>query len=80
MSLTRDKKGPMMGGMLGTELAYVRERLKRCSLQERAALAKIARVHPKTVRRIVQGTTKNPSAATVGRLAMHFRTQEARAG
>lgn len=67
-----------MGDMLGTELAYVRERLKRCSREDRIAVARIVKVHPKTVRRIVEGKTKNPSAATVGRLAMHFRTREAR--
>jgi hypothetical protein len=42
------------------------------------AVAKIAKVHPKTIRRIVSRSTENPSARTVGRLAMHFRTREAR--
>lgn len=65
--------------MLGTELAYVREQLKRCTPKELIAVAKIAKVHPKTIRRIKARSTENPSAVTVGRLAMHFRTQEVRA-
>lgn len=76
--MTRDIDVPQNREMLGTELAYVRERLKRCSTSERVAAAKAARVHPKTVRRIVERETENPSAVTVGRLAMHFRTREQR--
>lgn len=56
-----------------TELAFVRERLKLCSPEERAQAAKVAEVHPKTIRRIVERKTENPSSATVGRLALHFR-------
>ena len=66
-------------GMMGTELAYVRERLKRCTPEQMDAVAKIAKVHPKTIRRIVARAVENPSARTIGRLAMHFRTQESRA-
>ena len=64
--------------MLGTELAYVRAQLKRCTPIERLAAAKAAKVHHKTIRRIVERETENPSAMTIGRLAMHFRTQEQR--
>lgn len=64
--------------MIGTELVYVRERLKRCSPTERRAAAKAAKVHEKTIRRIVDRETENPSSVTVGRLAIHFRTREKR--
>jgi hypothetical protein len=64
--------------MLGTELAYVRDQLKRCSPEERLFAAKAVKVHPKTIKRIVERSTENPSAMTVGKLAMHFRTQEKR--
>lgn len=78
MPLTNDINVHKNGDMLGTELAYVRERLKRCSPKELIAVAKIAKVNPRTIRRIKARSTQNPSALTVGRLAMHFRTQEVR--
>lgn len=77
--MTRDADVPMIREMLGTELAYVRERLRRCTAEERGAAAKAAKVHPKTIRRIADRKTENPSAVTVGRLALHFRTRDKRA-
>ena len=78
MALTQDINVHQNAQMLGTELAYVRQQLKRCSHAERVAAAKAVKVHPKTIRRILERETENPSSVTVGRLAMHFRTQEAR--
>jgi hypothetical protein len=79
MPLTTDINVHQNANMLGTELAYVRERLKRCTPQELLAVAKIAKVNPRTIRRIKSRSTEHPSSVTVGRLAMHFRTQEVRA-
>lgn len=78
MRLTEDINVLRILEMLGTELAYVRERLKRCTTEQLLLAARIAKVHPKTIRRIAARSTEHPSAVTVGRLAMHFRTQEAR--
>jgi hypothetical protein len=64
--------------MLGTELSYVREKLAGCTPEERNALAKVVKVHPKTLRRIVSKKTLAPGSDTVGKIAMHFRTQEKR--
>jgi hypothetical protein len=64
--------------MIGTELAYVREKLKDCSPEEKAAAAKAAKTSVKTVRRIAKLRGYHASAITVGRLALHFRTREER--
>lgn len=78
MALTADMRVPQNALMLGTELAYVRKQLKRCSAEEREAARKAAKVHVKTLRRIAARETENPSALTVGRLALHFKTREKR--
>lgn len=80
MSLTLDNGVPQNGLMIGTELAYVREKLKRLSPSEMNELAKIVDVHPKTVRRISDRRTKAPRSDVIGKMAIHFRTQEKRRG
>ena len=66
--------------MLGTELSYVRERLVKCSKEERDQLAHMIGAHPKTLKRIAERYTKAPRSDIVGKLAMHFRTREKREG
>lgn len=68
-----------MARMIGTELAYVKANLKRCSREERKVLAKKIGKEPITIERIVDGRTKYPRADVVGKLAIHFRTMEQRA-
>lgn len=64
--------------VIGTELAYVKTNLGRCSREERRSLAKKIGKEPITLERIVDGRTKYPRADVVGKLAIHFRTQEKR--
>lgn len=65
--------------MIGTELAYVRDRLKRCSLDELREAGEVADASVKTLRRILRLKKYHPSAITVGKLALHFKTRELRA-
>jgi hypothetical protein len=67
-----------MAGMFGTELAYVKANLGRCSRDERRLLAKKIGKEPVTIERVLDGRTKYPRADLVGKLAIHFRTQEKR--
>jgi Mg2+ and Co2+ transporter CorA len=64
--------------MLGTELAYVKANLARCSKAELKALAKKIGKQPITLERIVNGHTRAPRSDVTGQLAIHFRTQEKR--
>ena len=64
--------------MLGTELAYVREKLARCGPAERKEISAAIGVHLKTLNRIASRETKYGRTDTVGKIAMHFRTREKR--
>jgi hypothetical protein len=64
--------------MLGTELAYVREKLGRASPSERRQIAIEIGINPKTLLRILRRETKYGRTDTIGKLSMHFRTRERR--
>ena len=65
--------------MLGTELAYVRERLGKISREERDQLAHMIGAHPKTLKRIAEDVhLRAPRSDIVGKLAVHFQTREKR--
>lgn len=62
-----------------TDLAYVKEQLRRVGPAEWKPIAKAARINVKTIRRIVSDETRGPRSDTVGKIAMYFRTKEKRA-
>lgn len=72
-------ESPIITGVLGTELAYVREKLKPLTRAERKAIAAAVKVHWKTIDRLVDRRTKYGRTDTVGKLALHFRTRDRRA-
>jgi hypothetical protein len=64
--------------MFTTDLSYVRDQLGKLTPTERSQVAKKNKLHPKTLRRILGKKTKGPRSDTIGKLLMHFRTQEQR--
>ena len=69
---------PILGGMVGSELAYVREKLSRATPAERRVIAEAVEVNVKTLQRLASKETKYGRTDTVGKLAMYFRTRERR--
>lgn len=63
--------------MIGTELAYVRAKLNAAGSKQWAAIAKKVKVNPATLRRIATKETDS-RGDILGRLAVLFRTEEAR--
>jgi hypothetical protein len=62
-----------------SNLAYVKGKLRAMRLKDcRALAAKLRYVSFGTLRRIKYEEKANPSAVTVDKLALHFRTQEQR--
>jgi hypothetical protein len=64
--------------MLGSELAYVREKLSRTTAAERKEIAKSLGMSGKTLSRLASKETKYGRTDTVGKLALHFRTRDRR--
>lgn len=62
-----------------TDLAYIKEQLKRVGSSGWGPIAKAARINVKTIRRIVSDETRGPRSDTVGKIAIYFRTKEKRA-
>jgi len=69
---------PILGDMVGSELAYVREKLSRATPAERRVIAEAVEVNVKTLQRLASKETKYGRTDTVGKLAMYFRTRERR--
>jgi hypothetical protein len=61
-----------------TDLSYVKEQLARVGRAGWAEAAKKTGIHPRTVSRIAYDETRAPRSDVVGKLAIHFRTQEKR--
>ena len=76
--MTRDMVVPHYYGMLGSELAYVREKLARCGVVEKREIAAACGLNVKTLNRLASRQTKYGRTDTVGKIAMHFRTRERR--
>lgn len=68
----------MSATMQGTELAYVREQLKRFKHRDWKMIARAANVEFRTLKRIAYNETAHPRSDTTGKLALYFRTIEAR--
>lgn len=64
--------------MLGSELAYVREKLGAYAHSDWKIFAAESGVPFRTVKRIAYRETEFPRSDTVGKLAMYFRTKEKR--
>lgn len=60
-----------------TELAYVKDKLKRADRSIWTECAKASGVHFRTISRIAYDETM-PGSDTVGKIAMYFRTKEKR--
>lgn len=68
----------MSATMQGSELAYVKEQLKKYTHREWEMIARAAKVNFRTVKRIAYNETAYPRSDTTGKLALYFRTIESR--
>lgn len=68
---------PLLSGVMFTELAYVKEKLRGAEKSVWHECAKVSGVHFRTISRIVYDETI-PGSDTVGKIAMYFRTKEKR--
>lgn len=64
--------------MLGSELAYVREKLKKLPPAERKRVSDFVGIHVKTLNRLASKETKYGRTDTVGKLAVYFRSMDSR--
>jgi hypothetical protein len=61
-----------------SNLAYVREKLRRTPLKECKAIGKKLRISDGTMKRLKYEPDANPLSETTDRLALYFRTKEKR--
>lgn len=64
--------------MLGSELSYVRDQLSRHTHSEWKQISSRSGVAFRTIKRIGYRETEYPRSDTIGKLALYFRTCEAR--
>jgi hypothetical protein len=80
VALAMDTKVRQNRPMFVTDLSYVRAQLRRLTAAELHDTAKKNKVNVKTLRRIASKTTRGPRSDTIGKLLVHFRAKESKAG
>lgn len=78
MALTGDINVPHNAEMQGSELSYVRDQLGRHTHSQWKDISANSGVPFRTVKRIGYRETEYPRSDTIGKLALYFRTREAR--